>query len=289
MQAVWLAAPLHWKGSIDSLGEWNKTHYMQDTFDHGKRLKPWARGLAERISGEISNSVRRKSADLSANFDSQIFPQIFRPCFPGLQAPWKNSRPEFTPTNRRHSSSISLSRTQMFFKAIFCLRARPFHWVFWIFSVDFSFFSPGFLCNLVRKSPQNLETIACCLGRAKCVKCCCVSGCSVSWSQYMQYAFCWSLLPDHTYAADLHNDHNHVCKGYILCTQTLGFSAPRHCEVTKSFLNCLGYFQVLFRCFVFWPTFSQELCWKTHIVGANLKRGGEDFHWKGGKTQQRGR
>ena len=47
--------------------------------------------------------------------------------------------------------------------------------------VDFSPFSPGFLCSLVGKSPQNMERIARFPGREKSVESCHVSGCHGSF------------------------------------------------------------------------------------------------------------
>ena len=40
------------------------------------------------------------------------------------------------------------------------ISGRRLHWIFCIFSSGIFLFSPGFLCNLVKKSPQNVEKIA---------------------------------------------------------------------------------------------------------------------------------
>ena len=61
-------------------------------------------------------------ANFSANFDGffLLFRRFFVLVFPGNQPPKK-----FTPQICRHSSPISLSRTQNVFTPIFCLRGRP--------------------------------------------------------------------------------------------------------------------------------------------------------------------
>ena len=60
-------------------------------------------------------------ANLSANFDDEIFTRIFQPCnFQGLRPPQK-----IHAQNRRHSSPISRSRTQHLFTSIFSLLGRP--------------------------------------------------------------------------------------------------------------------------------------------------------------------
>ena len=47
--------------------------------------------------------------------------------------------------------------------------------------VDSCLFSPGFMCNLVRKSPQNVEKMVRFPGGERCVKSCHVSGCHGSF------------------------------------------------------------------------------------------------------------
>ena len=54
---------------------------------------------------------------------------------------------------------------------------RCLHWIFWIFSSGFFYVSPGFLCSLVRKSPQNVEKIAQFPGGEKIAESCHVPGC----------------------------------------------------------------------------------------------------------------
>ena len=58
-----------------------------------------------------------------ANLDSEFFGLVF-PGLPALQATQKFT-PKIHVQNCRHSSPISLSRTQNLFTAIFCLRGRP--------------------------------------------------------------------------------------------------------------------------------------------------------------------
>ena len=80
-------------------------------------------GSAEGMWGELFILVQRILGKLppsfSANFDgdflllSTMFFQDFRPP--------KISLPKFTPRNGRHSSPISLSRTQFFFTPMICL------------------------------------------------------------------------------------------------------------------------------------------------------------------------
>ena len=73
-------------------------------------------------SGKFSENCRRISQRiLMANFDSEFFGLVF----PGFQATPKKFTPKIHVQNCRHSSPISLSRTQNLFTAIFCLRGRP--------------------------------------------------------------------------------------------------------------------------------------------------------------------
>ena len=81
--------------------------------------------LALRILGQVR----------SANFDGEFFSAnlsalFFRLVFPGFQGPPPPPKKKFTSKihaqNCRHSSPVSLSRTQFFFTPIFCFRRSTF-------------------------------------------------------------------------------------------------------------------------------------------------------------------
>ena len=59
--------------------------------------------------------------------------------------------------------------------------------------VDYFHFSSGFLCNLVRKSPQNVEKIGRCRGREKSVEACHVSGCHDCFDPDFRF-LAWSVF-----------------------------------------------------------------------------------------------
>ena len=63
--------------------------------------------------------------ELPANFDGDFFLRIIPPCFSGISGRPKKFTPKVHAQNCRHSSSISLSRTQYSVTPIFCLRGRP--------------------------------------------------------------------------------------------------------------------------------------------------------------------
>ena len=52
-------------------------------------------GIAKRISYFAPASFRQISSEIPANFHSQIFPRMFRPCFSRVSGHPKNSRPKF--------------------------------------------------------------------------------------------------------------------------------------------------------------------------------------------------
>ena len=110
------------------------------------------------INGAVQIRVGLELADLRHPDRSRTFFACFRPFFAFVVASGR-VRPR--------------QRTEI------CNFGAPSPLDFYEFSpVDsFSFFSPGFLCNLVRQSPQNLEKIARFPGGEKSVESCHVSGC----------------------------------------------------------------------------------------------------------------
>ena len=58
-------------------------------------------------------NFRKIAGEILSEFDGDFFCEFFGLVFPGYQAPPKNSRPN-SRQNCRHSSPISLSRTQFF-------------------------------------------------------------------------------------------------------------------------------------------------------------------------------
>ena len=72
--------------------------------------------LARRILGKLS-------ANFAASFDGKMYKQTFGSYFSRVARPPPPR--SIHAQNRRHSSPISLSRTQFLFRLIFCLRGRP--------------------------------------------------------------------------------------------------------------------------------------------------------------------
>ena len=110
----------HWRLAIGDFCPskgWNvRSHLFYSIF--------WPRRYAERIWGEFFILVRRILGKLPANFSANLIANFDALFFQGIRPP-KTFTPKIHVQNCRHSSPISLSRTQNLFKAIFCLRGRP--------------------------------------------------------------------------------------------------------------------------------------------------------------------
>ena len=58
--------------------------------------------------------LEKLPANFSANFDVKFFPQMFRPCFPGFQAPRKNPCQNSRPESSAFLSNFTLSNPTCF-------------------------------------------------------------------------------------------------------------------------------------------------------------------------------
>ena len=92
----------------------------------------WSRGSAERIWGDFFGGggggpriLGKLPANFSANIDGEFFLWFFRPFFSRVSGSPIKFTPKIRAQNCRHSSPISLSRTQNLFTPIFCLQRRP--------------------------------------------------------------------------------------------------------------------------------------------------------------------
>ena len=73
-------------------------------------------------SGDFQENCRRIFQRILMG---KVFREFFGLLFPGFQPPPAKIPANIHAQNRRHSSPISLSRTQDFFTPIFCLQGRP--------------------------------------------------------------------------------------------------------------------------------------------------------------------
>ena len=118
-----------------------------------KRYFSWSRGSAERIGGEFFILVRRILGKFASEFLSEFWWRILIANFSALFfqgfRPPKKFMHKIHIQNCRHSSPISLSRTQNKFTAIFCLQGRPILFLGNSMTIEFGNFANFTVRNFV--------------------------------------------------------------------------------------------------------------------------------------------
>ena len=126
------------------------------------------------------------------------------------------------------------------------ISGRRLHWIFEFSPVDFLRLSPGLLCKLVRKSPQNVEKIARLPGGEKSVESCHASGC---------HGFFFLTLPQEESGK---RSLAKKCRSIRKNDQKVTQRVPKTQKVSELLLPTSPYFSVLIMAFSSPPILSPK-------------------------------